>query len=221
MTERTIACLHAHHSNIAYFDSLPKESGLSFVHFTEPGLSRRLAGDAGFTEAQASARLAEMVRWIASCRLEAVLVTCTQYCALLPEVLQAAVPVYRLDRLFFAGLCSIEGPQRIVFTNPAGVEPGMAELNRYAESADLTLEAEPLLIPDSFELVMSGRQEEYRRLVTSFLERNASSSDRPLSVFQLSMTEAAEQAERTTGRRIGHPMREVAAFLQGLPAGGR
>lgn len=214
---KTIGCLHAHHSNIGYIGRALAGVPAELVHFVDPGLIRRIGADAGFDEAQARARVGEQLRWIAGANVDAILVTCTNYIALLDEADEASlpVPVIKLDEPFFAEACETAGPQTILFTNPATVEGTMGRLRAYAEARGLDIQAEALVVPGTFELVMRGENERYAAELSRALRELLAAPDaKPIFVAQLSMVAAAEAVERELGARIGNPLKPLAEAVR-------
>ncbi|MFD0673737.1 hypothetical protein [Cohnella sp. GCM10027633] len=211
MTKK-IGCLHAHHSNIPYVQTALGAIGLELSHFVDPGLIARMSGDRSFDLRQAQDRAREQVEWIARTNVDAILITCTNYIALLDgERLDVGVPVVNLDEPFFARACEIDGPQTILFTNPATVEGTMRRLHAYAESRGLAIRAEALVVPHTFQLIMRGEAETYKREVSRYIrELLASDPGKPVSVAQLSMVEAAEAVERDLGASICNPLKPLA-----------
>ena len=82
--KRRLGCLHMHHSNIAYVDSLLSPGEVEVVHFVEPGLMRRIGSEDGLSGGEARAQVQRQLDWMASCGLDAILITCTNYIAMLP-----------------------------------------------------------------------------------------------------------------------------------------
>ena len=48
-TKTRLGCLHMHHSNIAYVDGIVDAERVEALHFVDPGLMRRIGGDAHST----------------------------------------------------------------------------------------------------------------------------------------------------------------------------
>lgn len=214
-----IACLHAHESNVAYIGGLRVSEGVSWTHYVDPGLIARMAADASFAEEQAKTHVARQLDWMAAAGADAILITCTNYIALLEEEqLKIKLPVLKIDEPFFAEICRHEGPQTLLFTNPATVEGTIKRLRAYAASRAY---AQPLIetavLPEAFELVMRGEREASVELVRQELDRRLDADPaRPISVAQLSMVDAARLTESARGMTIGHPLRPLAGAVQAL-----
>lgn len=210
---KKLGFLHAHHSNISYIDDALGRFGIDAFHFVDPGLVHRIRFDAGFSEREAAQKVAEQVSWISTCDVAAVVVTCTNYAALLPGA-PWPVPVITIDEPLFAHLCRQRAPQLLLFTNAATVEGTMKRLRAYAENHGASPQVEARLIDDLFELVMQGRTEEYNAAVASALRDAVSSGVGDVSVAQLSMVPAAAMVERELGRPIGNPLAALSQRLQ-------
>lgn len=210
-----IGFLHAHHSNIEAVESGLCHLKLQAVHFVEPGLVHRITNDPTFTEEAARQRVQSHLHWMSGCDLEALVVTCTTYAALLGEH-PGQIPVIPIDQPFFAEVCATSGEQLLLFTNPATVEGTMRRLLAYATSAGASPQVEPVLVPDSFHLFMAGEIGEYNARVAEVLRKASARTSARVSVAQLSMVTAAEQVSAEQGGAIAHPMNALAARLQSI-----
>lgn len=201
-----IGCLHAHYSNISYIEQAAAPIGLELIHFVDPGLIGQMTANPSLDRTSAQNKVIEQIEWISRSNVDAILITCTHYIAYLDEErLNVSVPIIKIDEPFFHYVCQIEGPQVLLFTNPATVEGTMDRLNAYAHANKK--QPGPIqihIIEDAFELVMQGKKEQYAHAVSSELS-HLLKSDRhtALSVVQLSMVEAAERTEHETGISIG------------------
>lgn len=192
---KKIGCLHAHYSNIAYIEQAMSAYEAEWLHFVDPALILRLSSDPHFTSAHAQAQVKRQVEWIADSQVDAILITCTNYIALLQEAeLARSVPVIKIDEPFFAHICSQLQPQLILFTNPATVEGTMRRLQEYAQVRGLSPQVEAHLIADAFPLLAQGKQEAYRAAITlgiAQLMQAEENQQKLISVGQLSMVDAA------------------------------
>lgn len=212
---KKIGCLHAHHSNVAYIDKAFTHYQVELIHFVDPGLIKRISLDPGFNRQKIAQKIYEQLTWIADCGVDAILITCTNYIAELPEEVEQAlaVPVIKLDEPFFASLSEVSGIHRLLFTNPATVAGTMARLEQYATRHGYSLLAEGCLIEHAFELVMQNKTAEYTELLAKTIRRlHSEQPGYPLAVAQLSMVEAAEQMEQELGIAIGNPLQSLTAF---------
>jgi hypothetical protein len=208
-----------HHSNIAYIDGIVPPEHVELVHFVEPGLMRRIGSDGGFDAEQGEEQVRRQLAWMAECGLDAILITCTNYIAMLPDApLDLPMPLIKIDEPFFDVLLGQPSPQLLLFTNPATVEGTMRRFRDYASRVGDVPEIAVEIIAGTFELVMAGKTEEYAAAVADRLrELVASGRYAAISVGQLSMAEAAHRVAAETGTRIGNPLdplRDRLAALQ-------
>src|SRR5918998_1678569 len=210
-----LGCLHMHHSNIPYIDGIVPSDRVELLHFVDPGLMRRIGTDPGFSTDQAEQQVRRQLDWMASCGLDAILITCTNYIAMLPdESLDLAIPVIKIDEPFFADLLQQPSPHLLLFTNPATVEGTMRRFHDYADRAGHQPSIEIEVMPGTFELVMAGKTEEYAAAVTDQLrELVRSGRYGAISVGQLSMAESALRITAETGMPIGNPLDSLRLHL--------
>jgi glutamate racemase len=201
--KKKIGCLHAHYSNIDYIETALSAYNIELTHFVDPGLMQRVTSDPNFTETEAERKVKDQVEWIVQTGVDAVLITCTNYIALLKKE-PHNVPIIKIDEPYFEAICKMDEPQTILFTNPNTVSGTMTRLQHYAQRHRKTLDIEVVVIENSFELFMSGRNEEYNREVTNALKKQ--NQQRIVSVAQLSMVAAAQQVERETSMTIINPL---------------
>ena len=210
-----LGCLHMHHSNIPYIDSIVAPDQVELLHFVDPGLMRRIGSDSGFPGDQAEQQVQRQLDWMASCGLDAILITCTNYIAMLAdEPLDLSIPVIKIDEPFFAYLMEQDSPHLLLFTNPATVEGTMRRFHDYAQHAGTLPDIEVEIIPGTFELVMAGKTEEYAAAVATRLrEVTRSGLYEAISVGQLSMAQSAMHVRTETDMPIGNPLQPLAAHL--------
>lgn len=203
-----IACLHAHHSNIAFLDAALGAQGFAATHYVDPGTVHRLTTDPGLSRAEAAARLQDQLSWMAACGADGILVTCTNYAAVVSGAEPPLdVPVVHIDEPLLAALCEREEPQVLLFTNAATVSGTMERLAQYAAARGRRIDVRPELIDGAFALVLQGRAEEYRELVIDRLKALLAADPAcPVWVGQLSMTEAARSVADSTGLWVGDPL---------------
>jgi len=106
--KKKIGCLHAHYSNIDYIEqAFQSFQDIELKHFVDPGLIHHVAkGTCGL-----SLKVKEQVEWIASCDVDAILITCTNYIALLQEnQLSLSIPMIKIDEPFFKPIKMLESP---------------------------------------------------------------------------------------------------------------
>jgi glutamate racemase len=200
--KKRIGCLHAHESNIEYIEIALSTYNVELSHFVDPGLMYRVINDANFIKSNAQKKVKEQVEWMVDSGVDAVLITCTNYIALLGET-TTNVPIIKIDEPYFEALCKIDQPQTILFTNPDTVSGTLNRLQQYANLKQKALKIEAQVIENTFELIMSGKKQEYQNAVVDFLK---SHQQRVVSVAQLSMVGAAQQVERETSQTIINPL---------------
>lgn len=204
-----MGCLHSHYTNIDYIEKSLSKYDLDMIHFVDPGLMHRISHDEAFQTPDAEKKVYEQLEWMAQSGLDAILITCTNYIALIKEEeLSLSIPVIKIDEPYFEYICNIEEPQTILFTNPATVDGTMKRLNQFAKEKGKTIDVEVKVLNDTFELMMKGRKEEYTRQVARYI--NIILEDRRIvSVAQLSMVDAAKQVEEETNKPIINPLNKL------------
>ncbi len=204
---KRLGCLHAHYSNIDYIEQALAPFDIECIHFVDPGLMHRVTSDPNFKESDAQHKVKEQLEWIAQANVEAILITCTNYIALLREdQLSITVPIIKIDEPYFDAICHIQQPQKIFFTNPATVEGTMERLHRHAYRLQKSLDLEIVVIDDTFDLIMQGLKEEYDQEIVKFLTHIIQDNMIAMSVAQLSMVDAARQVESETATTIMNPL---------------
>ena len=207
--KKKIACLHAHYSNIDYLEIALSAYNVELNHFVDPGLMYRVMTDPDFTESNAQRKVKEQVEWVVQSGVDAILITCTNYIALL-EAFATNVPLIKIDEPYFEALCEVDQPQTILFTNPDTVLGTMNRLQQYAKSKQKKLDIEVEVIENTFELIMSGKKDEYIKEVVDFLKNYP---HRAVSVAQLSMVGAAQQVEHETSQTIINPLNALVTSM--------
>lgn len=213
-----LGCLHAHHSNIAYIDSIISSDAIDAVHFVEPGMLQRIGSDPGFDAAQAGAQVQRQLDWMASCALDAILVTCTNYIAAMPDQDAApGLPIIKIDEPFFAYLLEQPAPHLLLFSNPDTVAGTLQRFHAYAATLGRTPQIEVEVIPNTFNLFLTGKTEAYTIAVAERLrELIRLGKYRSLSVGQLSMVESARRVSAESGAPIGNPLHPLRAHLDAV-----
>jgi glutamate racemase len=167
----------------------------------------RVSNDDRYRKEAAQIKVKEQLEWIAQCNVDAILITCTNYIALLQEdKLSLSVPIIKIDEPYFDYLCNLKQSQTIVFTNPATVQGTMERLHQFANRHQKSLDIEVAIINNAFELIMQDRKEEYIQEVSGFLNQMITNEKRVISVAQLSMVDAARKVEAETSKTIINPL---------------
>ncbi len=210
-----LGCLHAHHSNIEYIEQALSGYEVECLHFVDPGLVGKVGTDDNFSLADAELRVKEQIEWIASCNVDAVLITCTNYIAIVQDdQLSVSVPIIKMDEPFFEYLCREEQPQILLFTNPSTVDGTMKRLQEYALARGKRPQVEAQVINNAFELIMQGKKEQYHIVLSAHIrDLLEAQQGKPISVAQLSMVEAVRDVQRGTKVKLGNPLETLVAYL--------
>ena len=205
--KKRLACIHAHYSNIEYIESALSSFDLEITHFVDPALMERISSDANFSQIDAQKKVREQIEWIAESKVDAILITCTNYVINLQEdQLSIEVPIIKIDEPFFEYIINRQEPHTLLFTNPATVEGTLQRLKKHANTHKKTLDIEVLVINNTFDLIMQGLKEEYNQEVYKFIQQIIQDEKRVISVAQLSMVNSAEQVEEMTNKTIMNPL---------------
>ena len=81
--KKRLGCLHAHYSNIEYIENALSPYNIELIHFVDPALMYRVTSDENFQEADAQTKVKDQIEWIAKCNVDAILITCKNYIAIL------------------------------------------------------------------------------------------------------------------------------------------
>ncbi|MBT2579621.1 hypothetical protein J7E43_19835 [Bacillus sp. ISL-8] len=211
---KRLGCLHAHYSNIKYIENALSPFNIELIHFVDPALMYRVTSNENFQESDAQFKVKEQIEWIAQCNVDAILITCTNYIAILQEdQLSISVPIIKIDEPFFDYICNIQQPQTILFTNPATVEGTVKRLKHHANSHQKSLDLEVIVIKSTFELIMQGLKEEYNQEIAKFLNQIIKDEKKVISVAQLSMVDASQQVEYKTSKTIINPLNTLVSYI--------
>ncbi|PAF19110.1 aspartate/glutamate racemase family protein [Terribacillus saccharophilus] len=206
LKKKKLGCLHAHYSNIEYIEKALSSYEIELIHFVDPALMHRVTLDKTFSDTNAQNKVKEQIEWIAESNVDAILITCTNYIAILQvEQLSISVPIIKIDEPYFEYICNLQQPQTILFTNPATVEGTMERLNQYAYNHQKSLDIEINVISNTFDLIMRGQKEEYNREISKVLNK-CMEEGKFISVAQLSMVDAAKEVEYKTSSPIINPL---------------
>ena len=211
---KRLGCLHAHYSNIEYIENALSTYDIELIHFVDPALMYRVTSDGNFQESDAQNKVKEQIEWIAQCNVDAILITCTNYIAILQEdQLSISVPIIKIDEPYFDYICKIQQPQTILFTNPATVEGTLERLNHFANNHQKSLDLEVIVIKNTFDLIMRGLKEEYNQEISKFLNQIIKDEKKIISVAQLSMVDASQQVEYKTAKTIINPLNTLISSI--------
>lgn len=211
---KRLGCLHAHYSNIEYIENALSSFNIELIHFVDPALMYRVISNENFLESNAQLKVKEQIEWIAQCNVDAILITCTNYIAILQEdQLSTSVPIIKVDEPFFDYISNIQQPQTILFTNPATVEGTVKRLKHHANNYQKSLDLEVIVIDSTFELIMQGLKEEYNQEITKSLNQIMKDEKKVISVAQLSMVDASQQVEYKTSKTIINPLNTLVSYI--------
>lgn len=155
--KKRIGCLHAHYSNIEYIErTFQNDEDMELLHFVDPGVMQRVSKGMG----DVARKVKEQIEWIASCDVDAILITCTNYIALLQDdaTVDSSIPIIKIDELYFESICNVQQPITILFTNPMTVEGTMARLHQYAKHHEKSVTVVAKVIENTFDLIMQGKR---------------------------------------------------------------
>jgi hypothetical protein len=111
---KRLGCLHAHYSNTECIENALSPFDIELIHFVDPALMYRVTSDENYPELDARKKVKEQIEWIAQCNVDAILITCTNYIAMLQDdQLSISVPIIKIDEPYFDYLCNIQQPQTI------------------------------------------------------------------------------------------------------------
>lgn len=210
---KRLGCLHAHYSNIEYIENALSSYEIELIHFVDPGLMYQVTNVKNFQQTDTQRKVKEQIEWIARSNVDAILITCTNYIAILQEdQLSISVPIIKIDEPYFDFICEIQGPQTILFTNPSTVEGTLERLINYANTNQKSLDLEVIVINNTFELIMQGNNEEYTFEIVKFLNQIIKEK-KVISVAQLSMVDASQQVENRTSKTIINPLNTLVSSI--------
>jgi len=213
----TIACFHAHHSNIRLIEQALTSYNIELVHYVDPGLDR-LKHDEHFNSALVREKVNQTLQWMSRCHADAILVTCTLFAAVLEQIQPLPIKVTGIDDSLLTMMLTHPKRYLLAFTNPATVQPTMARYRAYIDrhsAAKDKPELESVLLPGLFDMVMRGDQEGYLAALKNALQQLAlERKDSCLVTAQLSMAPAAEQVSADADVTIYTPLSGLGASLE-------
>jgi hypothetical protein len=72
---------------IEYIENALSPYNIELIHFVDPALMYRVTSNENFQESGAQLKVNEQIEWIAQCNVDAILITCTNYIAILQQEL--------------------------------------------------------------------------------------------------------------------------------------
>ncbi|OAS15604.1 hypothetical protein [Paenibacillus oryzisoli] len=210
-----IGCFHAHYSNIEHIDIALRSLHVELIHYVDPGLDR-IKRDADFTAEMAQKKVLDTLNWITSNHVDAILITCTFFTAIYNEdVHHYSIPIISIDDPLFEEICQLDQPTVVAFTNPSTVQGTMKQLAAYAAKKGIALDAAPVLLANTFDLIMQGKKHAYIEAVTQgLIDVIEANPTKRVVAAQLSMVPAAEAAEDQTKRIVGNQLVALATYMK-------
>ncbi|MFJ7639888.1 aspartate/glutamate racemase family protein [Peribacillus sp. NPDC097225] len=212
--KKRLGCLHAHYSNIEYIERALSIYDIDLMHFVDSSIMYRMTSVGNYDKTEAKKKVKEQLDWIAQCEVDAILITCTNYIALLQDQrMVASVPIIKIDEPYFEYICTLSQPQMLLFTNPATVNGTVERLEKYAEIHQKSLDLEIMIMENTFELIMKGLKEEYNAEIIKVLHQLVQDDQKAISVAQLSMVDAAKRFEQQTSHGMMNPLKIVVTSI--------
>jgi translation initiation factor 2 gamma subunit (eIF-2gamma) len=211
--KKRLGCLHAHFSNIEYIEKALSPYDIECIHFVDPGLMYQVISDENFKVSDAQKKVKDQIEWIARCNVDAILITCTNYIAILQdEELSISVPIIKIDEPYFECICKTQQPQTILFTNAATVNGTIERLKQFASDHKKAIDIEVIVMNNTFDLIMKGLKEEYNQEIIKFLQTMIN-ENKILSVAQLSMVDASKEVQQMTSKPIINPLDTLISYI--------
>lgn len=211
--KKRLGCLHAHFSNIEYIEKALSPYDIECIHFVDPGLMYQVISDENFKVSDAQKKVKDQIEWIARCNVDAILITCTNYIAILQdEELSISVPIIKIDEPYFECICKTQQPQTILFTNAATVNGTIERLKQFASNLKKSIDIEVIVMNNTFDLIMKGLKEEYNQEIIKFLQTMIN-ENKILSVAQLSMVDASKEVQQMTSKPIINPLDTLISYI--------
>lgn len=208
---KRLGCFHAHHSNIAVIDSALTDLEVELIHFVDPGLDR-IKNDPHTTVGVVQSRINATLDWIASVHVDAILITCTFFTAHLDDQWAYSVPIIKIDEPLFQWISNNHHSHLLLFTNPSTVDGTIKGLENYAKEHQQTIDIQPYLIPNAFELLMDGKKSDYERTIFNAMQELIKNyPNKVISTAQLSMSSVAESH---TERQIMNHYKLLAPYIK-------
>lgn len=199
-----VGFLHAHYSNIQYIEAAFASYNIELVHMVNPVLLELLKEHG---QRLVKEKLKEHIRELFSIHVEAVVITCSTYSGLYDDDID--LKVIKIDEPFINYLCNQNREVSLLFTNSAALIQTEAKLSSQLSKLQSDLKYTSIVIPHSFQLIMSGQEEEYNRLIRSFIEQlilSNPSNNKRIAIAQLSMINAAKEVASKYNIEIINPL---------------
>ncbi|WP_102691328.1 hypothetical protein [Rummeliibacillus pycnus] len=186
---KIVGCLHAHYSNINYLEKALSQYPITLHHFVDPALIIRISTDPSFTTEEAKKKVMEKIEWISAIGVDAIVITCTNYSAILDDTNKWKIPIIKIDEPFFKRFSQLPSPKKLIFTNPETVKGTTKRLNDFLRQKKKTIHYSIEIIPSAFEYLMDGNTKAHNEIVFKQLSQIINHASDNLAVAQLSMAE--------------------------------
>lgn len=212
---KKLGCFHAHYSNIELVEKALEKFEVELIHFVDPGLDR-IKMEAEFTNEVVEKKVIETLNWIANCRVDAILITCTFFTSVYNEKIHDySIPIIKIDEPLFESICQTDQPIVTVFTNPSTVKGTMNQLLSYSRMKGKEIEVEHVLLENTFDLIMQGKKSEYINSVSkglfNVIEKNP---NRNVVAAQLSMAPAAQLIQKQINIPILNHLESLSSYMK-------
>lgn len=187
---KTIGCLHAHYSNTHYLEQALEQYPMTLHHFVDPGLILRMSNDPTFTSEEAKKKVLEQLEWMSKIGIDAIVITCTNYSALLDDTSSLGIPIINIDEPFFKAFAQLPSPKKLIFTNPKTIKGTTKRLNEYLCKQNKPNNYIIDTIPNAFDYLMDGNIELHDEIIYNKLTEMMKDHANNLAIAQLSMVEA-------------------------------
>lgn len=204
-----IACLHASASNIAYIDRAFNGYDVVLTHVVDDNLIHQIRD--GMSQEELSKKIIHQLQQIEQAGGDCILITCTNYIALLEELaVEFKLPIIKIDEPFFEQVARAEKPIKMLFTNEATVKGTM---KRFKAICPCEQEIEVVLIPAAFEQYLAGETVKHDQKIIEYLV-SQDLFEYTVAAAQLSMSNAAIVYSKLSGQAVINPLNALQAYIE-------
>jgi hypothetical protein len=114
--------------------------------------------------------------------------------------------VIKIDDPLFHNACSSDKPIIFVFTNPNTIEGTIKQFIQFSKNKGIEKKIETRLVPNSFELIMQGKKDEYLKAVSNELVKIIEENPSKLT--------AAQYVETIKETYIGNQLVSLASYME-------
>lgn len=203
-----ITCLHASASNIAYIDRAFNGYDVLLTHVVDDNLIHQIRG--GMSQKELSKKVIHQLQQIEQAGGNYILITCTNYIALLEELtVEFKLPIIKIDEPFFEQVSKADKPIKLLFTNEATVQGTM---KRFKAIYPCEQEREVVLIPAAFEQYLAGETVKHDQKIIEYLV-SQDLFEYTVAAAQLSMSNAAIVYSKISGQSVINPLNSLQAYI--------